>query len=164
MSLQRRHIEYELFEAAGSLPPDEQELLLQALDAAGRAHAPYSGFQVGCALALAEGQVLQGNNQENAAYPSGLCAERTAFFHAGASGLAQHIHKVAIRAFSRHFAVQSPQVSCGACLQVMVEYEKAAGRDFVLLMQGESGAVLRVQGIRRNMLPFSFDDSVLRKS
>jgi cytidine deaminase len=150
------HIPYEIVEAA-DLPADELQLLEAALKATEGAFAPYSGFHVGCSLLLEDGEIISGNNQENVAYPSGLCAERTALFYAGSIGKADKMRKMAIRATSEHFEVAEPPTSCGACRQVMVEYEKRTGHDVVVLMQGKTGKVLRLNGVKNCLLPFSFD-------
>ena len=132
-------------------------LLAQALEATTHAYAPHSRFHVGCALLMADGAVVVGNNQENIAYPSGLCAERVAFFHAGATGKGDQIRKVAIRASSQRKSINSPAMPCGACRQVMVEYEQMNAEPFVLLSQGETGEILRLLGVQQNLLPLHFD-------
>ncbi len=156
LSKQSLHIPFEIVEAA-SLPADEQDLLRAAFEAAKGAFAPYSGFHVGCSLLLEDGEIISGNNQENVAYPSGLCAERTALFYAGSIGKAAKIRKIAIRAASLTIDVNQPPTSCGACRQVMVEYEKRAEQPFVVLMQGARGDVLRLNGVKNCLMPFSFD-------
>ncbi|MEM7039035.1 MAG: cytidine deaminase, partial [Bacteroidota bacterium] len=90
------NIEYELLDR-DALPEDEQSLLKKAYEASQNAYAPYSRFLVGCALQMKDGSVLTGNNQENPAFPSSLCAERTALYYAGAQGLGDKIRKIAIR-------------------------------------------------------------------
>lgn len=157
MTEHQHHITYQRFEDAGELPQEEQALLQQALDATEHAFAPYSGFRVGCALLLEDGEVIVGNNQENVAFPSGLCAERTAFFRAGSEGKGEKVRKVAIRALSSNYQLSSPPASCGACRQVMVEYERRAPAPFIVLMQGASGAVLRLEGVQQSLMPFTFD-------
>ncbi len=150
-------LSYGWIEDASALDPDEQALLTQALDACSLAYAPYSHFHVGCAVGLADGHVVTGNNQENQAFPSGICAERTALFYAGSQGHSAHVRKIAIRARSAKVAVNRPGTPCGACRQVMLEYERLAGQDLVVLMQGESGPVLRLVGVAKTLLPFAFD-------
>ncbi len=135
----------------------EQALLQKALIATEEAYAPYSHFFVGCAVELANGEVFLGNNQENRAYPSGLCAERTALYYIGAQGKGKDIAKIAIRARCENMPVLKPITPCGACCQAMVEYEEEAKNDFVVLMMGETGEVLRIEGVRKNLLPFYFD-------
>lgn len=150
-------LSYERFSSPADLPEDEQALLNDALEAAQHAYAPHSGFNVGCAVLLEGGEVLTGNNQENLAYPSGLCAERVALYHVGSLGKASKIRKIAVRAFSDQLKVDQPVTPCGACRQVMWEYEQLAEREVIVLMQGNEGPVLKVKGVSRNLLPFAFD-------
>lgn len=157
------NIAYEQFQSSEQLPEDEQQLLSQAMKATENAYAPYSEFFVGAAVLLETGEVILGNNQENGAYPSGLCAERTALFATGAAGKSGLIRKIAIRAQSPKYAMNHPVGPCGACRQVMVEYEKLSGRTMVVLLQGESGDILRINGIAENLLPFTFDLFSLKK-
>jgi len=151
------HIPFERFAHADDLPEDERSLLARALEATDDAYVPYSQFQVGCALLLEDGEVMTGNNQENVAYPSGLCAERTALYYCGSQGKAKRIRKIAIRARSERVPIDRPVTPCGACRQAMLEYERMAEADFVVLMQGATGEILRVTGIAKTLLPFSFD-------
>ena len=103
---------------------------------------------------LDDGEIILGNNQENKAFPSGTCAERTALFFAGSLG---KIRKIAVSAKSLTKPVNVPVTPCGACRQVMLEYEQMAGIPFIVLMQGETGPVLRVEGVASSLLPFGFD-------
>ncbi len=151
------HIPFERIPDPSTLPEDEQQLLAAALEATEGAYVPYSQFQVGCALLLEGGEIMTGNNQENIAFPSSLCAERTVLYYCGSQGKAERIRKMAIRARSERVEINRPVTPCGACRQAMLEYERLAGHDFVVLMQGVSGEVLRVAGIAKTLLPFSFD-------
>ena len=151
------HIPFETFPDASSLATDEQELLDRALAATDLAYVPYSKFHVGCALQLENGEIMVGNNQENKAYPSSLCAERTVLYYCGSLGKGAQIRKLAIRARSQRVHINRPVTPCGACRQALLEYERMAGMEFVVLMQGASGEVLRVEGVARTLLPFSFD-------
>lgn len=154
-----RHVQisYTLHDSADDLDPAEQELLRTALAASRGAYAPHSEFHVGCAIRFADGEILTGNNQENLAYPSGLCAERIALFHAGSQGKAKDIRTIAIRATSNRRPVDRPVTPCGACRQVMLEYEHLAGQPFTVLMQGENGSILRLNGVADTLMPFHFD-------
>jgi cytidine deaminase len=147
---------YEMLTPA-ELPADEQALLVAALEACNLAHAPWSQFQVGCALQLENGETLTGNNQESPAFPSGLCAERTALFHAGAIGMGEKVRKIAVRAMSAKKEVDVPVTPCGACRQVMLDFENRGGKPIVVLLQGHSGKVLKLQGVAATLLPFAFD-------
>ncbi len=150
-------LKYEQFTDRSELPEDEKQLLEKAFEASRLAYAPYSEFFVGAAVQLENGEIILGNNQENGAYPSGLCAERTALFAVGAAGKAGGIRKIAIRAHSKVFRVNHPIGPCGACRQVMVEYEKLSGQEMVVIMQGEDGDILKLKGVAKHLLPFTFD-------
>lgn len=154
---QEYHIPYALLDSAQGLPADEVALLEAALQASSGAYAPYSHFWVGCAVQLDGGEVLTGNNQENPAFPSSLCAERTVLYYAGAQGKGGKVRKIAVRAQSPQKLIASPVTPCGACRQVMLEYERLGGHPIVVLMQGREGKVLRVTGIAASLLPFDFD-------
>jgi cytidine deaminase len=151
------HIAFEVLEGSSALAADEAALLATALEASEKAYAPFSNFHVGCAVALEGGEVFTGNNQENPAFPSSLCAERTALYYLGAQGNGGRIRKIAIRATSTQKLIDSPVTPCGACRQVMLEYERLSGQPVVVLMQGQEGKVLRVVGVAKTLLPFGFD-------
>lgn len=157
MAKQTHTFEYESFSESSDLDPTEQSLLAEALAAAATAYAPYSGFQVGCAVRLTDGTVVHGSNQENQAYPSGTCAERAALFAIGSQGRYEDVETIAVRAVCKAKPVKSPQAPCGACRQVMLETERLAGRQLTILLQGESGEILRIKGIAGALLPLEFD-------
>ena len=157
MKKETQPIQYERFDDRSQLPPDEVQLLDQAMEATQQAYAPHSGFHVGAAVELEDGEVILGNNQENLAYPSGLCAERTALFYAGSIGKGDKIKKIAIRGRSSRIKLDVPVTPCGACRQVMLEYENLSGNPITVIMQGETGPVLRVSGVADTLLPFSFN-------
>ena len=148
-------ISYEELDSAHDLTPDEHATWEAARAATAHSYAPYSGFHVGAALLLADGTLFQGTNQENAAFPSGLCAERTALFglaasqpnHAPIVGMA-----VAARPAKGSFG---PAMPCGACRQVMLEYETRQGQPIPLLLPGRAGNILRFDSLAA-LLPFSF--------
>jgi cytidine deaminase len=151
------HIAFQVLDTAAELSADEGALLASALEASTRAYAPFSQFHVGCAVALDGGEVYLGNNQENPAFPSSLCAERTALYYIGAQGKGDVIRKIAIRATSPLKLISSPVTPCGACRQVMLEYERLSGQPIVVLMQGQTGKILRLSGVATALLPFGFD-------
>lgn len=154
----RQHIvSYTELDDPTELSPDEAQLLHAARQAASQAHAPYSHFRVGCSLLLSTGEVLTGNNQENVAFPSGLCAERVALFYAGAMGKVQQVRKIAVWAASEVAPDASIPTSCGACRQVMVEYEKQGSEPWIILFQGASGHILRMEGVATSLVPFAFE-------
>lgn len=153
--------EIESMESMEELSPEERTLMERASQAMGRAYAPYSGFHVGAALLLKSGTIVEGNNQENMAYPSGLCAERVAFYHAGATSPGDSIVLVALTAGSDEFPSDHPVAPCGACRQVMLEYENNQQSPITLLMRGKTGKIYRIKGIAQ-LLPLSFNEQGLK--
>lgn len=152
--------ELEVFEAVSELPKDIQELLNKAHKARENAYAPYSRFNVGAALQLATGEIVIGNNQENASFPSGLCAERVAIFQAGALYPDAKIELMAITAGSLNHPTTTPIPPCGACRQSMVEYEIKQKEPIVLYFMGATGKVIRAASVA-DLLPLVFDKSYL---
>jgi len=150
-------------ENESELTAPERELLGMAREAMSRAYAPYSQFSVGAALRLNDGIVVTGNNQENAAYPSGLCAERVAIFAASATYPGVPITDLAIIASSPKFELNYPVAPCGSCRQVMLEYELNQDSSINLIFCGISGRIVRLSGVR-HLLPFYFHETALRKS
>jgi cytidine deaminase len=151
------------YDSLDDLPQVDKDLMNAAIGARGHAYAPYSHFYVGAAVLLDDGTIVLGNNQENVAYPSGLCAERTALFAAGANFPGKAVIKIAISAHSSDFEVVSPVYPCGACRQVMSEYEQLSKRPMEILMMGSSGGVHVVNGLI-NILPVAFNaDNLKRK-
>ncbi len=153
---------YTEYDSAADLPADEQQLLQQAREASRKAYAPYSRYQVGAALLLEDGTLVIGSNQENAAYPSGLCAERVAFFAAGAQHPGKRIQKVAITAHALDFEVNHPVAPCGACRQAMVEYENRQEQDIRVLLAADTGKVYAVHSLH-SLLPLVFREAKLRR-
>jgi cytidine deaminase len=133
----------------------DMKLLDSAHIAALSAYAPYSTFYVGAALLLENGEIITGNNQENAAYPSGLCAERVALFYAGAQFPGLSIEAIAITARSANQVVNNPVMSCGGCLQAMIEYENRQQKPIRVIMQGEVGDIYIAKNLSQ-LIPFSF--------
>ena len=142
------------------LTPEEVKLLDEARRATYRSYAPYSHFSVGAAVALADGTIVSGSNQENAAYPSGLCAERTAVFYANSQYPDQPIRRICIVARDTEgLFLQRPISPCGACRQVLLEAERRAGSDIEVLLYGTEGIYI-VRNIK-DLLPLGFDESFL---
>lgn len=129
-----------------------------AVEVARNAYAPYSRFRVGAALLLSNGVVVVGSNQENAAYPSGLCAERTALFAAGAQYPNEAVEILLLVAFSEEDRVESI-TPCGACRQVLMETSSRHQKPFKVIMVGKEQAL--VLHDNRGLLPFAFDGSDL---
>ena len=124
------------------------------------AYAPYSKFTVGCALLLENGQVVTGSNQENAAYPSGLCAERVAIFAAGANFPGVRIIKMAITASPVNDSLDKPVPPCGACRQSIAEYESRQQNPIEIFFMGATGKVARAASLA-DLLPLIFDHNYL---
>lgn len=160
--MEKRHIGFDLivYEEAGALPPGDLDLLLRAKRARQDAYAPYSGFQVGAAVLLETGEVVLGNNQENASYPSGLCAERVAVFHAGATHPGVRITAIAITATGRVAPLTVPAAPCGNCRQSLLEYEQKQGHPIRILMQGSKGRIYECPSVA-SLLPLGFDGTYL---
>ncbi|MCZ2140692.1 MAG: cytidine deaminase [Bacteroidia bacterium] len=133
----------------------DRALLLKAKEAVHTSYAPYSKFHVGCALQLNNDVIITGSNQENIAYPSGLCAERVAIFSAGATYPDQPVKTIAITVKAEDYIVTEPIMSCGACLQSMSEYEIKFKQPIRVLLQGEKGVIYVANGLR-TFMPFMF--------
>ena len=155
-------IAYTEFENENELNSIEQELLQKAREASGLAYAPYSNFYVGAALLLDNGVIVCGNNQENVAYPSGLCAERVAIYAAGAQYPNVPIKTIAVTCKSKQFEVNEPLSPCGACRQAMSEYEMRHHSNIRIILQGERGNI-RVMDSIADLLPFMFKAEELKK-
>lgn len=142
------------------LDPEDKTLMDKAIEARRNAYAPYSKFNVGAALLLENNQIILGNNQENAAYPSGMCAERVAIWKAGSDFPNVKILKLAISASSTIKKVDKPVGPCGACRQSLSEYEIKQKQPFSILFMGEEGEIVKTESLN-SLLPFSFDSSFL---
>lgn len=149
-----------VFNGIDELPDEVQSLMHQAIEVRKKAYAPYSHFRVGAAILLDNGKVVLGSNQENAAYPSGLCAERVAIFQAGAIYPDAKIVQLAITAASDTNPTISPIPPCGACRQSIAEYEFKQDTPIEIYFMGESGEVYKSNSIG-NLLPLSFDKTSL---
>ena len=147
---------YQEVDSVEELPRADREMMERALEATATAYAPYSGFRVGAALRLKDGTVVTGSNQENAAYPSGLCAERTALF--AASAQRPELRDYEVLAIVGRDAEGTPCEAspCGACRQVMLEYERIQGHPMRVLCQLAGGRVRVISSVR-DLLPFGFE-------
>lgn len=132
----------------------------QAIIARSKAYAPYSKFTVGCALITDKNTIVAGNNQENAAYPSGLCAERVAIFAAGANYPDEEIIKLAITASPIDNSLTRPVPPCGACRQSIAEYEKKQSKPIKIIFMGATGEIYSAASIS-DLLPLLFDKKYL---
>ncbi len=141
------------------LNEEEKKLINVAKEATQRAYAPYSRFQVGAAVQLANGEIVSGNNQENAAFPSSLCAERTTLFYANSRYPDQPVCRMAIAAYTGNDFIAPPITPCGGCRQVILEAETRYGQSVELLLYGKR-EIYKVESIK-DLLPLSFDGSEL---
>lgn len=146
---------FTVYPSVADLPADVQLLMQKAVDVRKRSYAPYSKFHVGAALLLDNGETHAGSNQENAAYPSGLCAERVAIFHAGAVYPDAKVLKMAITAASENRLVTEPIPPCGACRQSIAEYELKQDTPIEIWFMGEEGKVYCSASLQ-NLLPLVF--------
>tara|TARA_B100001250_G_scaffold409371_1_gene433580 strand:+ start:290 stop:778 length:489 start_codon:yes stop_codon:yes gene_type:complete len=144
------------------LDTEDQELISHAKEAFITAYAPYSGFLVGASILLENGEIIDGSNQENVAYPSGLCAERVAMFYAGANFPETKIKTIAVSVFSKSFEVTDVVSPCGACRQVMAEYEEKQERSIKVILHSPSDKVLIANKVQ-DLLPFMFKSPDLKK-
>lgn len=149
------NFKYTLFENTAELPFEVQNLMQKAVEIRKKAYAPYSKFRVGAAILLDNGEIILGSNQENAAYPSGLCAERVALFYAGANYPGATILKIAISATSDNFVSSKPIPPCGSCRQSISEYELNQKTPIALFFMGEEGAIIQAHSMA-DLLPLSF--------
>ena len=149
-----------LYKDVSELSSEDNMLMKKAVEARQTAYAPYSKFHVGAALLLENGEIILGNNQESAAYPSGMCAERVAIWKAGSTFPKVKILALAISASSTIITVDKPIGPCGACRQTLSEYEINQKTPFKVIFMGEVGEVVLTESLL-SLLPFSFDNSYL---
>lgn len=149
-----RSIEWEIL-GQNELEGDDLMLVNAAMEATSGSWSPYSGFKVGAAVLLDDGTIVTGSNQENAAYPSGLCAERTALFAAGHSHPGKAVTALAIAARNDKGFTAQPITPCGACRQVLAETEQRGGLPIRYILYGTEGTML-IKGGTDTILPFCF--------
>ena len=152
--------EIKTFPDRSTVPAKVAELLEIAHEAACHAYAPYSHFKVGAAILLKNGQIIAGNNQENAVFPSGMCAERVALFYAASRFPETQIEKIAITAIGGEKSVTEPVPPCGNCRQALLEYEIKFGEPIEVIMAGEKGEVYIMKSVS-DLLPLSFSNNFL---
>ncbi len=148
-------IAYKEYETLDELEPGDKELAQAAIEAMQGSYAPYSNFNVGAAVMFEDGEIVKGANQENAAYPSSLCAERTALFYASASRPDKAMKALAIVAGQNGNICESPATPCGACRQVMAQYQTKSGIPMRVILVG-SGKIWRFEKVD-DLLPLIFD-------
>lgn len=149
-------IQFDEYSSKEELPIEDRDLLDAATEARKGAYAPYSKYFVGAAVRLEGGTVVSGSNQENAAYPSGLCAERTAMFSASAQYPGKRFESIAVVCGFGKDPQEEPGCPCGACLQVMAQYERESGQPLRILLGGKK-KVRAFTGVS-SLMPFIFKD------
>lgn len=152
-------LNFERYSDSSELKAQERMLLERAHKATANSYSPYSKFSVGAAVLLENGEVVEGSNIENSAFPSGLCAERVALFAASAKYPDSAVVALAISAKSTE-KITDPVMPCGACCQVMIGIEKKFRKPFRIICQGEVGEVFVFDGAS-TLLPFAFDEKYL---
>lgn len=155
-------LNYNVYDKDSDLPKKDSILLQHAISAAQTAYAPYSSFRVGAAVLLGNGEVITGSNQENAAYPSGMCAERVALYYASSRFPGIPVIAIAITAQTNDFEIEGPITPCGSCRQVMSESEMRFEKKIKLIMQADKGKIYLTDGVSQ-MLPLMFHAEKLKK-
>lgn len=151
---ERYSFEYSVYTSLNELSATDQKLLYAAVEVSKSAYAPYSNFHVGAAVALDNGEMVLGSNQENGAYPSGLCAERVALFAASANFPNMEMNTIAI--YAAQSEESDDQISpCGACRQVMSEYEQKQSKPLRVLLMNGNGKIWEIDSCDF-FLPFAF--------
>lgn len=147
------------FETILELPEIDRQLILEARKATTQAYAPYSGFHVGAAVLLENGKIFTGNNQENSAYPSGLCAERVTLFYANANYPDSAIKTIAVSAARNGVLVNEAVKPCGSCRQSLAEAEMRFNHPIRIILDGQK-SIMVLQGVE-SLLPLSFSKKAL---
>jgi cytidine deaminase len=152
-------ISYTEYDSIDELTISDAILVRKAREASKNSWAPYSNFHVGASVILENGEIISGNNQENAAYPSGLCAERVALFSANANYPDSPIKAIAVSAFNKNGLTLQPVKPCGACRQAILESETRFETPIHIILDG-SESIMVIDGIS-NLLPLSFGNESL---
>ncbi|MBW8360374.1 MAG: cytidine deaminase [Weeksellaceae bacterium] len=153
-------INFHVIAGYSDLTETEKKLFDAASNARKNAYAPYSHFDVGCAVLLENGEIVSGSNQENAAYPSGLCAERTTIFWTAANYPDVKMKKLFVIGAPEEAVTSVPIPPCGACRQAILEYEAKQKEGIEIYFASVEGEIFKTESVR-DLLPFSFDSSFL---
>jgi len=148
-------ISFTEYSSLSELNAEDKELAEAAIQAMDGAYAPYSHFHVGAAVRISNGEIVTGANQENAAFPSGMCAERTAMFAAGAKYPGKDMTSIALAGGVHGRLTTKPATPCGACRQVMAQYQTKAGKPISIIMIGK-GNIWKFNSVD-DILPLIFD-------
>lgn len=162
MEIKKFEVKYKEYIKGETIPADVNEIIQNAIEATETAYAPYSLYRVGAAVRMSNGDIIKGSNQENVAYPSGLCAERVALYTASAAYPDMDVKSIAVTVkhdFKNSTEVFSP---CGACRQVMAEMESKTGNKIEIIVHSLDGKTQIFDGVSQ-LLPFSFHNSSLNK-
>ncbi|MFA5574190.1 MAG: cytidine deaminase [Brumimicrobium sp.] len=151
---------YEYYESIKELSEEQQKIIKASEDARSTSYSPYSNFKVGAAILLEDGTIIKGSNQENKAYPSGLCAERVALFSYGSQGHSSKIKMIAIAGGGDLLEKKDNFSPCGSCRQVMAEYSNIQEKHFEIILLNPDRSVTIYQGIHQ-LLPFIFGEKQL---
>jgi len=162
MIQKNRSFPYLEYESIEELSQSDRELMELARIAVDSAYAPYSHYKVGAAVRMKNGNIITGSNQENMAFPSGLCAERVALFAAVAANPGIPVMAIAVTSKSLQFPVNKPVTPCGSCRQAMIEYEMQQKQNIRIILQGDTGKIFVINSIE-SMLPLSFHENGLKK-
>ena len=158
MNKKSLNIEYLEYDSAKVMDSEERDLLTQADENLKNAYAPYSKFKVSAVCKMEDGVVVKGTNQENGAYPSGLCAERVAIFAAKSQFPDKKVDKIVV---TTELTTSSPVSPCGACRQVLIEYELTQNQPIELIMKSGDSKVWKFKSVK-DILPFAFDGAFLK--
>ncbi|RYG04097.1 MAG: cytidine deaminase, partial [Chitinophagaceae bacterium] len=156
------NISFEQYSGISELSEEDKMLCELAEQALASSYSPYSKFRVGTAIRLAGGQTILGSNQENLAYPSGLCAERVALFSIAAAYPNAIVESMAVTAQTDNFEILKPVTSCGGCLQVMAEFERKQNAPIEVIFYCLNGEILKVPSVK-SLLPFGFVEDRLER-
>ena len=159
MTTRHLNIDFTEYSTVDEMEPQDRELVAAANAARAGSYSPYSKFRVGAALRLADGTIIKGANQENVAYPSGLCAERTAMFAASANHPGVAFDTLAIVGANGDDVCELPATPCGACRQVMAEYQRLYGQPLKVILIG-THAIYKFAQVD-DLLPLIFDSLVV---
>ena len=155
MMKERYTIDYVKLSGPEELSSEDASLVSAAISAQQSSYAPYSHFNVGAAVRLEDGTIITGSNQENMAYPSGLCAERCALFSAGSQYPGIPVSSIAVAGGPEMSLSDDPLAPCGACRQVMLESQARGGQCISVILVGKK-CIYKFDSIN-DLLPFSFD-------
>ncbi len=160
MEIIRSHFEYKIYQSLDELLTDDKELMLIAVAQLKNAYAPYSKFHVGAAVRLNDRSVYVGSNQENASYPLCMCGERVALYNAAANNSNEPVESLAITIKNQNMVIEKPVSPCGACRQVIAEYEFRHNQSIRILLKSDSPQVYEIRSVA-DILPLGFNGTFL---